>query len=232
MSIQTIVLEPTDQFEFSLRRYRSASDSGNCPSTGWIHDASTKPMWRGKAETAPKVDEEGRPVSGDVYPHVDPCWPKECGCGYKFTDDDHWQFNAHQLYRRSDTGELTTLRAAPVGSMWRATWMESPGKRHWSTWMDKDAVWVCRLPHDHDWIIGMRAANCDSPCKSCGKPYHAHKDDRSHSYEDSRPHKCWVAHGEPPYMHVDKNGVTCGAGAGSIATPKWHGFLHHGKLRG
>ena len=45
-------------------------------------------------------------------------------------------------------------------------------------------------------------------------------------------HKCWVRHGRPEdgTLHVDKNGKTCAAGAGSILTSKWHGFLHNGHL--
>ena len=54
----------------------------------------------------------------------------------------------------------------------------------------------------------------------------------THHYEDARPHKCWVRHGDPRtgIVTVDKNGVTCGAGAGSIATRGWHGFLREGML--
>lgn len=32
------------------------------------------------------------------------------------------------------------------------------------------------------------------------------------------------------YQLVAKNGLTCAAGAGSIATPNWHGYLRHGEL--
>ena len=39
----------------------------------------------------------------------------------------------------------------------------------------------------------------------------------------------WVTDGT---LHVDKNGVTCAAGAGSIALPNLHGFLHNGHLAG
>jgi hypothetical protein len=31
-------------------------------------------------------------------------------------------------------------------------------------------------------------------------------------------------------LTVDKNGDTCAAGAGSILTPAWHGFLRNGEL--
>jgi hypothetical protein len=37
-----------------------------------------------------------------------------------------------------------------------------------------------------------------------------------------------VRHGEPPQITVDKRGLTCHAGAGSIALGSYHGFLHNG----
>jgi hypothetical protein len=39
-----------------------------------------------------------------------------------------------------------------------------------------------------------------------------------------------VRHGEAPNITVDKNGVTCGAGAGSIQCGSYHGFLRNGEL--
>lgn len=68
------------------------------------------------------------------------------------------------------------------------------------------------LPNGHHWDIDSRARNCGSP-------------------EDST-HRCWVRHGEPPMVHVDKDGETCSAGAGSILSGDYHGFLHHGQFTG
>jgi hypothetical protein len=43
-------------------------------------------------------------------------------------------------------------------------------------------------------------------------------------------HRCWVVHNNDGVIHVDKAGLTCQAGAGSIVSPKgWHGFLHNGQ---
>lgn len=64
------------------------------------------------------------------------------------------------------------------------------------------------LPNGRHWDIDSRARNCGSP--------------------DDGEHRCWVRHGEPPNVHVDKAGLTCSAGAGSIAVDGYHGFLHHG----
>jgi hypothetical protein len=64
------------------------------------------------------------------------------------------------------------------------------------------------LPNDHWWDIDSRASNC--------------------TLKDDRNHRCWIRHGQPPRVHVDKNGLSCQAGSGSISVPGWHGFLHNG----
>lgn len=66
------------------------------------------------------------------------------------------------------------------------------------------------LPSGGHWDIDSRAGNCGSPADTT--------------------HRCWVRHGEPPAVHVDKSGHTCSAGAGSIAATDYHGFLHHGQF--
>lgn len=67
-----------------------------------------------------------------------------------------------------------------------------------------------KLPDGRTWYIDSRASNCDKPGDSS--------------------HRCWVRHGEPPNLTVDKIGNTCGAGGGSIATDGYHGFLRGGFL--
>ncbi len=71
---------------------------------------------------------------------------------------------------------------------------------------------VVILPGKRPWCIDSRANNCTK--------------------KDDKVHRCWVRHGNPEdgTLHVDKNGNTCSAGAGSIAVPGYHGFLHHGFL--
>ena len=64
------------------------------------------------------------------------------------------------------------------------------------------------LPNGHQWDIDSRASNCTK--------------------KDDTTHRCWVRHGEVPNIHVDKQGHTCAAGAGSIVAGDYHGFLHHG----
>jgi hypothetical protein len=115
--------------------------------------------------------------------------------------------------------------------MWFADWMLVEGSDHYRG-PDGHCL-VVRCPDGHDWNVDSIASNCDSPCKNCRVPYKDHKYETCKRYEDSRPHKCWVKSGDvrAGTVHVDKNGVTCGAGAGSIQTSKWHGFLDNGFLK-
>ena len=52
--------------------------------------------------------------------------------------------------------------------------------------------------------------------------------------KDERTHRCWVRHGTVgDQLTLDKNGNTCGAGAGSLfmgPNHEWHGFLRDGVL--
>lgn len=250
MSIPVFFLERvTNLYEYSLRRF-TYSKEVVCPQQSWGHEASSGPLWKGPASdcqhTSTSELGEIQAVTGDHWPHDDARWPKTCTkCGYTFVDTDQWQFRSEPVYRKHGTEELLTLWSAPVGAMWFADWM------NYRRQLSPDGHILCvRLPGNHDWMPESRARNCDSPCVHCGKPYNVHLNskgepsgrcqpnweygDGNPHYEDSRPHLCWVRHGTPPgdIVHVDKSGVTCGAGGGSIAIPNWHGFLHNGQLVG
>lgn len=108
---------------------------------------------------------------------------------------------------RLDTGERKEHNFEwGVGAMWFATW--SWRGREWSN--EVEPPLHVRCPEHHDWNIDSRASNC--------------------TMLDDRLHRCWIRHGEVPNITVDKNGLTCAAGAGSIMLPKWHGFLRNGQL--
>ena len=227
--MKCIFLTETDQAEVSVRRFAYSERKGKCQASGMgAHDAS------GAIGRRPVLPTDAR---GDNHPHDDARWPARCACGYEFAPDDQWQCNPEVLYRRSDNGELVTLRNAPIGAMWFADWLSDCPEY---AGPDGNTL-IVRLPGRHDWTVDGRASNCDSPCSQCSRPYHAHaggrcngavgyRPDCSNSYRDARPHKCWVRHGAPPDVHVDKAGITCGAGAGSIAVAGYHGFLHRGCL--
>jgi hypothetical protein len=84
--------------------------------------------------------------------------------------------------------------------------MSSRDSARWHGPDGKFLIAVC--PGGHHWHIDGKASNCTKP--------------------SDEVHKCWIRHGEPPNLTVDKNGDTCAAGAGSIQTPNWHGFLRNG----
>ncbi len=136
---------------------------------------------------------------------TDPRWPKRCEhCDYEFTDQDSWQHNLVRLYEGD--GKKFVLQEAPVGAMWDATWYpESFGK-------GPDGIALVVKTPGGEWHVDGRASNCTR-----------REDDK---------HRCWVRHGSPKVgvIHVDKNGDTCSAGAGSIVCGSYHGFLHNGEL--
>ena len=112
---------------------------------------------------------------------------------------------------RPDTGEEHTHKKDfGVGAMWRATWI--PRNWDWTNETEPHIYVCCPNGEDgtRDWDIDSRAANCTMP--------------------HDKKHRCWIRHGVPPNLTVDKQGLTCAAGAGSIAMPKWHGFLRNGEL--
>lgn len=122
--------------------------------------------------------------------------------GYREIETVHLQIFYHTLYN-TDSGH------------------PEPGDLYWADWYSRDETRKCFmhdncdgthlmaiLPNGHEWDIDGRASNC--------------------TMKHERLHRCWVRCGEPPHVHVDKNGHTCAAGAGSISVTGYHGFLHNG----
>lgn len=133
-------------------------------------------------------------------------WPQTCSSCRRSIDysDPAFERSASYRYEWANADRTATVRKLPVGALYDAFWMHE-----WRTGPDGRSL-TCVLPNGHHWHIDSRANNCGRP--------------------DDDEHRCWVRHGEPPAIHVDKNGNTCPAGAGSIQSGDWHGFLHHGVL--
>lgn len=204
--VRCFMLERTDEFRRSLRRFtfgRGAGDDGRkvCPARGeWGHDASVDL----DIVTIPGIDLEGTIFECE---RDDPRWPTHCeACGAAFEADDEWQSNTHRLYRSAD-GSLVRPNEAPAGAMWFVPWYDDfykPQLEH---------VLIVKLPLGGEWVIDSQANNCTIP------------DDRK-----QERHHCWVISGTLPDITAGKGGATCAAGAGSIAAPGYHGFLRNGFL--
>jgi len=108
---------------------------------------------------------------------------------------------------RPDIGETYPNYAAlPVGAMWFA--VDPDIWKGMGIGPDGRSL-IVKTPGGM-WNIDSRASNCTLP--------------------DDNEHRCWIRHGEPPNVTVDKNGNTCQAGAGSIQCGDYHGFLQNGVL--
>lgn len=193
-------LEPTPDSERYLRRYAGGTECTTCEHG--YHQA------RIPIGTFPAtLDAEGYESSPSTSEYDnDGRWPPQAPCGYVFTDEDkkNDQIFVERIYSATD-GRTMTLKVASPGAMWNAWWMQHLIK--------KSSDGLCpqvRCPGGGDWLIDSRASNCTMP-----------GDDT---------HQCWVRHGAVPDLTVDKNGNTCAAGAGSIQTGNWHGFLRGGFL--
>jgi len=236
--IACFLVEPTSRAARSLRRYTYSDAPFPTCSNNYGHDAET-PIEPARVH----VGDDGcfqldDPRAGEITTFDDDDrWPTRCArCGWTFdltSDQVIDQIAWHVLYGRVDgRGEPRTLRNLEPGAMYYADWYDWPEAKG----PDGRALIVILPPDGHPWHVDGRANNCDSPCATCGHRYYEHNaaaKDRAFKcdrYVDAKPHKCWVRHGTPPNVHVDKNGVTCGAGAGSIQTPRYHGFLNQGRL--
>lgn len=219
--VKVFFLAPTDRERRWLRRF----GDGPCP------DGRSFCNGMFFLEEGLAADEDTPGARDQKPPKTDRRWPaKCCHCGKFFGDDTKgtYQLFRKRVYRRVDNGFECTIDEAPAGAVWDAWWVHHYNKRRGSgapqpispppapgvgsmTGPDGRCL-VVRLPDGHDWMIDSRASNC--------------------SMKDNATHHCWVRRGTPEdgTLHVDKNGNTCQAGAGSILTPKWHGFLHNGHL--
>jgi len=140
-----------------------------------------------------------------VLAEDDQRWPAACNCGRAFTADDERQIFAEEIYA-DEKGREYVLSDNIPGMMYDATWMHD--HKAFCGPDGRSIHVVC--PDGHAWCIDSRCRNCTLP--------------------NDNEHKCWVRHGEPPVITVNKKGKTCSAGGGSIDTGTYHGFLQDGKF--
>jgi hypothetical protein len=214
--IRCFLLVPTGLTRVSLRRYETVP--GKPCGDRSFHSAET-PVGD-MAEKFKNTKDDGRMLVVPIAtPHKhDPRWPSACECGRAFSKKAEYQVFTRTLMTRTDSDAVMTLDDAPVGAMWDAWWYRQHGPAWWyrqhgpdafSFWSPVDGMNLMVKTPGGEWYVDGRANNCDQP---------------------DRPHRCWVRHGVPPDITVDKNGDTCGAGAGSIQARQYHGFLRGGFL--
>lgn len=204
--VKCFLITPTDQADRFLRRYEKHSDDrAKCEVCE--HEYHQVSVLIGRFPVLlGQPDESGNHYqrSPDVSKYKgDKRWPKEAPCGYKFLPDDERQVYTETVYT-DEVGNEYSLRKPVPGMMYESWWYSDTMKG------DDGKAYIVILPDLHPWSIDGRAKNCTKP--------------------DEWTHRCWIRHGTPPVLTVDKNGNTCGAGAGSIQTPKFHGFLRDGYL--
>lgn len=207
MSVKCFFIEPSETVIRYYRRY----ESGNCQNKGEfdyhnskiLRDEIKVPVSKGKSETDPRM----------VHELVDECdislFPTHCDkCGFQFTENSKFQLTSDRLYYSKEKNDYFSLSNLPPGAMYYADWMLHENSNLFRG-PDGHSLIVI-LPNGNPWTIDGPANNCTEP-----KDY---------------DHRCWVRHGEVPNITVDKNGNTCAAGAGSIQSGDYHGFLRNGEL--
>lgn len=211
MSVECFLIAPSDRARVWLRRFLRDNEGQPCPGSYGYHNA----MVRLAAEAPLRIAEDGTfDVTTPEIADDDPRWPTKCNeCDFVFADDEKRQVHTETIWIAGDGREMI-LRDAPAGAMFDAFWM-----RGWGSVNGDGPAWTVVLPggspdgRTRTWHIGSEASNC------------------TRKGED---HDCWCCHGEAPVLTVDKQPEpgrsTCQAGAGSIATEDWHGFLRYGLL--
>lgn len=171
--VQCFWLEPTERVRLTRRRFAPGTE---CPGRWGYHNASlrlgTRERRRGFGR--PPTDKE----------RADGRWPESCECGYAFGEDDEWQVNGDTIYRARD-GRRMTLREAPPGAMWDATWMTEH-------WRGEDGRALCvKLPDGSDWLV-------DGPATGGGRWQRTGDPTADPPTVSATPS---IAHGDPETYH-------------------------------
>jgi hypothetical protein len=202
--------EPDPQYPgYFIRNYKSEQSCPNCCGGG-------KPGYHNALTLIRDVPElNAGKVFGEVADYPPEKWPTQCSdCGALVPMSESKSTivgqSATVVHRQVFTKRLyNTASGSPEpGDLYESHWHESGKCIYWDNCSGQHLQAV--LPNGDHWDLNSRASNC--------------------TMRQDRTHRCWIVSGDPRdgTVHVDKNGVTCAAGAGSIAVEGYHGFLHHG----
>jgi hypothetical protein len=154
--------------------------------------------------------------SGGVTDYVTSWWKKIGETEWRTTPSGLGRSKS-SIFECVATGERRESGQLPIGALYANDRGDEKDRNGWPPAGDDGLSIVCVCIGDsgpdsrHHWYIDYRASNCTKP--------------------DDEDHRCWVRHGTfGEKLTVDKNGNTCGAGAGSfyMDNRKWHGFLTRG----
>lgn len=142
-----------------------------------------------------------------AYPHDDPRWPKQCDhCGLAVPTDGTVAVEYQVFHKNLYNTESGNPEPGDLFYVY-----DDPDFGCDYGWTNCDGKHLnAILPNGRVWDIDGRASNC--------------------TLLNDKTHRCWIRHGEPPLLTVDKKGHTCSAGMGSIAVGSYHGFLRDGKF--
>ena len=133
--------------------------------------------------------------------------PKEMNCsrcGQKYNGEE---LNYHM--RGETKWNTPNEKDDKPGYMFESEWIHNNGKcMYWDNCESPHLQIV--LPNGGIWDSDSRASNCTK--------------------KEDKIHRCWIKHGDITNLTIDKNGNTCAAGAGSIMSGKFHGFIRNGRI--
>ncbi|MES2166611.1 MAG: hypothetical protein V4458_06200 [Pseudomonadota bacterium] len=124
------------------------------------------------------------------------------------------------IMRNMATGEECSSRELPIGALYASPRRKGSHADDYPR-AGKDGHSIFCVVAGDEGYAGNTAWNIEGRASNCTLP-------------DEPTHRCWVRQGTiGERITVDKNGPTCGAGAGSFFMgPRncWHGFIRDGKL--
>lgn len=144
--VQCFWLERTELVDVQLRRFTFERDKKCRNGNGGGHEGSHVILER--VQRSSWVEDLGDCVEStrdNLVSREDPRWPECCEkCGEPFQIDDEWQVNTFALYRSPDAN-LYTIRRAPPGAMWDATW--------WPANSADGISLTVKLPDGTNWLV-------------------------------------------------------------------------------
>lgn len=156
--IECFWIEPTRSYRRQLRRYSShPTVDGSVPVEFRCPKDPGKYSYHTTFSAMDVIEADEYPTSGDLWPHDDARWPKNCECGYAYQEGDQWQLFIDQLYQKA-TGERMALRDAPPGAMWDAYWL----REYQKDWVGPDGLCVILKTPGGEWAV-------DGPSSSGGR---------------------------------------------------------------